>query len=400
MLAALEALLFKSVDAVLRPGVKTHTGPWQPTGTGGVTIHARTLTLNPPGEDPPTDDPAHGLVEVNWTTNGQTLDFEIPANQSGELVEVEAPLGFTVGRDAWQLDDRTIRFYRAPRAGQPGVRARLRGAAAKGFKRRKQGRVDLRVSAWAKTMEDADTRLNIALQTSLPLLIDLPNLEAARVKNVQVLLRLLQARVWLLDIERSLEPNSALFEATARLQLCGELDQIVAIGTPDPVGVIEQLGWTLRIDRASSQPQPSVSPLGPRPIEAMSIVLLDQVSPQTKADFAALSMPVETLGELARLDIEAIVAELAKLKLTEPKVHEFKQRAGLLLEFIEIPALEPASLDITISALLALDPAGLASLLGVDHGYAQLLSSQLWTAKILLKSSALASLKLSDFVVS
>ncbi len=255
MLQALEAHLLTAVDAALPAEVTTVAGPWQPTGTGAVVVHARTLTLKPPGEDPPTDDAAHGLAIVDWPSDGNTLDFEIPNDQTGELLEVESPPGFTVRRgDAWQLDDRTIRFYMAPASGAPGVRARLRGAPAKGYKRRKPCRVELSISAWADSMATADQRLDAALQTTLKELIQLPNLEAGAVAGVQVWMRILQARAWLLSIERRVDPESDLFEARATLELRGDLDLLVAVGTPDPVGVIEKLAGAMKINRANGQP--------------------------------------------------------------------------------------------------------------------------------------------------
>ncbi|HLT35999.1 MAG TPA: hypothetical protein VK034_06930, partial [Enhygromyxa sp.] len=132
MLVALENHLIAAVDAALPNEVTTVAGPWLPVAGGAVVVHARALSLAPPGEDPPTDDPAHQLDVVDWPADGDQLDFEIPANLDGELIEVEAPPQVTVARgDAWYLDDRTIRFYRAPALGDPGVRARLRGAAAR-----------------------------------------------------------------------------------------------------------------------------------------------------------------------------------------------------------------------------------------------------------------------------
>lgn len=410
MLRALEAHLVTLVDAALSGVTTTVGGPWRPSGNGAVVVHARSLEQDAPGDDPPTDDPAHGLVLVSWPSDGLTLDFEIPSNESGELVEVEAPPGHSVRRgDAWLLDARTLRFYRAPAAGNPGVRARLRGPAAKGFKRRKPCRVELAISAWAASSASADQRLDIALQTSLRALVELPNLEADVVAGVQVSMRILQPRAWLLGIERSAAASGNLFEASATLQLRGDLELLVASGAPTPVGVIEQVSGAMRVDRADGQPRPpeafvvgplaaSPSPLGPRPIESQPIDLLYQLGAQTKADFLALSQPVDTLAKLAALDVDAIVGELAGLALTQSKAREFEQRARLVLAFPPLPTLAPAKRSATLSSLLELAPGQLASELGLAPAAADRLLSDLMTLQILLKSTARDTLTLGDFV--
>ena len=255
MLAALENHLIAAVDAALPNDVTTVGGPWLPVAGGAVVVHARALSLAPPSEDPPTDDAAHQLDVVDWPADGDELDFEIPQNLSGELIEVESPPHFTVARgDAYYLDDRTIRFYHAPATGNPGVRARLRGAAARGYKRRKPCRIELLIDAWADDAATADARLDIALQTAFAQLVDLPNLEAGEVAGVSVWMRVAKARAWLLGIERRVDPTTELFESRALLELRGELDLLVAHGQPDPVGVIESIAGTTRIDRADGEP--------------------------------------------------------------------------------------------------------------------------------------------------
>lgn len=433
MLQALEAHLVALVDAALAGATTTVAGPWRPSGNGALVVHARSLEQDPPGNDPPTDDPAYTLELVAWPSDGNTLDFEIPANLDGELVEVESPPGYTLRRgDAWLLDTRTIRFYRAPAPGNPGVRARLRGDAAKGFKRRKPCRIELAISAWATTTASADQRLDIALQTSLAALVELPNLEAGVVGGVHVQMRILQPRAWLLRIDRSAPASTNLVESRATLQLRGDLELLVAGGAPQPVGVIEQLAGALRIDRANGEisppetfevglpaspsanmlanmlapppppppPPPAPAPpppAGPRPIESKPIDLLNQLGAQTKAEFLALTPSVDTLAMLAALDVDAISAQLANTSLTPIKAREFEQRARMVLEFPAPPPVAPASLSATITSLLVLDVAGLAATLGLDLATADQLLADLMTLQILLKSNARDTLTLGDF---
>lgn len=255
MLVALENHLVAALGATALEGVTVIGGPWLPIGGGVVVVHARSLSLAPPGEEPPTDDAAHELEVVGWESDGTTLDFEVPEQNLGELVEVEAPPHFTAARgDAYYFENRTIRFYRAPAAAKLGVLARLRGSATQGYKRRTPCRIELAISAWASEGASADQWLDLALQTALATLISLPNLEAGNFIGIPVWMRVLKARAWLLDIERRVDASTALFETRARLELRGELDLLVAQGPPEPVGIIEGIAGAMQIDRASGQP--------------------------------------------------------------------------------------------------------------------------------------------------
>jgi hypothetical protein len=248
MLRSLERYLQPLIQAALPGGVTLVTGAYTPSGTGAVVLHAHTLTVAPPPAEAERDEPGHLVEYVTWPTSGQTRDFTLPGAVTGELLEVEAPPGILVkAGDAYYLQDRTIRFYRAPVAGAPGVRARIRGAAAAGYRRRQRCTVGLDLVVWAKAMTDVDNRLDIVLQVALRALVAVPILEAGQIPGVSVALRVISPRVWLMGMRRQVDIEPAFFHAHAAIELRGELDQVVAYGAPEPVGIIEQVAHDITV---------------------------------------------------------------------------------------------------------------------------------------------------------
>ncbi|EDM74230.1 hypothetical protein PPSIR1_14775 [Plesiocystis pacifica SIR-1] len=405
MLDALEDLLRPAIDAALPGGLTVVAGPWDPSGNG-VVVHATALEVQPPADDPPGDEEAHLLSLVDFDADGVALDFEIPEAQTGELIEVEAPPGYTAARgDAYFLDDRTIRFYQAPAAANPGVRARLRGDAAAGWKRRRPCALTLEISAWNNDSDDADAHLAVALQVALAELVELPNLETAAAPGVSVQLRVRKPRVWLDSVERQHIASANLFEFKATLTLRGELDVLVAKGEPPSVGVIESIEGQVSVNHADGEPlEPEAfvisgedPPLvvGPRPIESDDPALLLTVSTSVLSDLDGFTPPVTTIAALAELDIPSIVDEL--VNVTEVKIGELRQRAKLVLAFPHLPELPASALVPSLTTLINQDVETLAVML--DHGpaYAASLHAELLTLQILLKGSAMSSLTLADF---
>lgn len=249
MLRALERHLQPLVEAALPGGTTIVTGPYQPAGSGAVVLHAHALQVAPPPAEADDDEPGHLVEHVTWPADGQIRDFALPQAVTGELVEVESPPGFLVkSGDAYYLEGRTIRFYRAPAAADPAVRARIRGAEAAGYSRRQRCTMSLDVAVWATTMSSADDRLGVVLQTVLSALIAVPILETDPLQGAGVSLRMLSPRVWLTSMRRAAHAEPpALFHAHAEIQLRGELDLMVAHGAPEPVGIIEQVAHDITV---------------------------------------------------------------------------------------------------------------------------------------------------------
>jgi hypothetical protein len=248
MLRALERHLQPLVQAALPGGVNLVTGPYRPAGNGAVVLHAHTLRVEPPPADADGDDPGHVVEYVAWPADGQIRDFALPQAVTGELVEVESPPGMLVkAGDGYYLENRTIRFYRAPAAADPAVRARIRGAQAAGYSRRQRCTMGLDLAVWATTMTTADDRLGVILQTTLAALITVPILEADPVAGTGVSLRIMSPRVLLTGMRRAMQTEPSLFHAHAEIELRAELDLMVAHGAPEPVGVIEQVAHDLTV---------------------------------------------------------------------------------------------------------------------------------------------------------
>jgi hypothetical protein len=248
MLRALERYLQPLIQAALPNGTSVVTGPYLPSGTGAVVLHAHTLRVAPPPAEADDDEPGHVVEHVTFPADGQTRDFALPQDATGELVEVESPPGTLVkSGDAYYLEGRTIRFYRAPAPAATAVRARLRGAEAAGYSRRQRCTVGLDLAVWAETMASADDRLAEVLQAALAALIAVPILETDPLAGAGVSLRILSPRVWLTGMRRAVQLEPELFHAHAELQLRAELDQMVAHGAPEPVGIIEQVAHDLTV---------------------------------------------------------------------------------------------------------------------------------------------------------
>ena len=242
MLRSLEAFLAPAIDAALPGAVSVVTGAYDPSDNGDVVIHARSLGVEPPPRDSEGDDGAHLIEIATWTTDGNVQDLVIPPAQTGELLDVEAPPGkLATAGDDYFVDDRTIRFYRPPAAGTPGVRARLRGPDAAGWSRRRRCTIELDISSWARDMDDADDRLDIAMQVALSQLVDIPILEVGQAGGTEVWLRVISPRVWLTGMRREFDESANLCVAHAEIELRGELDVLVASGAPAPVGIIEEV---------------------------------------------------------------------------------------------------------------------------------------------------------------
>jgi hypothetical protein len=248
MLRALERYLQPLVQAALPGGTSVVTGPYQPAGSGAVVLHAHTLRVEPPPADADGDDPGHVVEHVTWPADGQIGDFALPGGVTGELVEVESPPGMLVkAGDAYYLEDRTIRFYRAPAAATPAVRARIRGAEAAGYSRRQRCTMGLDLAVWASSMTTADERLGVILQTVLAGLITVPILESDPVAGTGVSLRIMSPRALLTGMRRAMQTEPSLFHAHAEIELRAELDIMVAHGAPEPVGIIEQVAHDITV---------------------------------------------------------------------------------------------------------------------------------------------------------
>ena len=280
------------------------------------------------------------------------------------------------------------------------MRARFKGADAKGYRRRRKAKIALELWAVDDVLATADSLLETALHLTLSELLALPILAAGEVAGAQVWMRLHQLTSAIDSIERG--HDEAGYFAVARLELRGELDLLVARGSPDPVGVIAEIGGRVTVNavqRTFTVADPAAAPVAPSPpvIEGASVALINGLGPTTANELAALTVPVTTMAELAVLDVDDpdIAADLS----SPATVRGHVRRAQLILATFAggLPAMPPAADAETIADLLTLSLGDLATLVERNMAYAGQLRDELLTLEILLKGSALATVTLGDF---
>lgn len=254
MLRELEDFLVPTIAAAMPPPIVIQRGPFLvanpwPADQRTLVVHARRLRPIPPSPTAEDDAPAFLWLEQTWPADGLTDTFVLPRDVAGQIYEVEAPPGFPAVRgDDFLVEGDTIRFYRAPAAGTPGVLARLRTTDAHGYARRQLCIIELDVSAYADSLDHADSMLAISTQVVLAALTRTPRLVLPPVSGVDVLVRLLEPRATLTELERTVIDPAGAFRACVRLELTGRLDLLVAQGAPAPTSIIEQVEGQLVVD--------------------------------------------------------------------------------------------------------------------------------------------------------
>jgi hypothetical protein len=249
MLATVETFYRNALQALLPPLFEVTPGPAVGPRADTkrlVELSAESLALTPPeGADPTAlREPAWFTQELRFRADGRTTDFLLPADARGEVVEVESPPGHPVRRgDAYALEGRVLRFYRAPEQAEQAVWVLLRGERARGYTERCPCELRLVTSAWAKTSAEVDGLLSTVLAGVLNASTRLGTLEGAGLPNLGVRLRLLRPVATLQELSRSSErvANLDWFRARARFLVRGELEQVVVVGQPEPVGLIRQV---------------------------------------------------------------------------------------------------------------------------------------------------------------
>ena len=148
--------------------------------------------------------------------------------------------------DAYAVDGRIIRFYQndppAP------VVIVTRGGPAAGYQERTLCQVELDVTAWAAAAADTDELLSLAVPAVLRAFIGLNTITLGW-DDAGFRLRFLGVVASLTGIERDSEAVAAAnwVRATARFMLQGELELMVAAGTAEAMGKIQDVRYKTRI---------------------------------------------------------------------------------------------------------------------------------------------------------
>jgi hypothetical protein len=244
MLAAAEAHYAAVLSAALAPGAQVLVGPAPAIPSGpSVQVHAGALRLAPASPDLSDErGAARHFVLHTWASDGVLTDFGLPPG-AGEVAEVEAPPGRArVRGDDYRVDAGTLRFSRAPAAGDPGVRVLLLGDPARGFVERRA--CELTISLRARGGPDLaalDALAEAALAAALRACVDLPELSAAAQPGVRARLRRPVAA--LLGVTRRIEVVGQIERLCCEIELLlrGEAELQVALGVPDPVDRIKSV---------------------------------------------------------------------------------------------------------------------------------------------------------------
>lgn len=246
MLQAVQAHFLPALRAAHPQATSVAAGPAPEPVPGDsfprVVLTATRLALTFKPDDDPLDSrsSAHFAATHQWSGDGTTRDFTLPANIPGEIAELECPPGRALrSGDDYSVDGRTVRLMVAPRTGQQNLQARLRGGPARGFLDKRPCVVTLVADVWANGPAQLATTAARALAALLAASVDLPHLEATPHADLGVRVRLLRPTASWTATTRS--EQRGLLRDTIELQLRGELEQLVAVDTPDPVGTIKSI---------------------------------------------------------------------------------------------------------------------------------------------------------------
>lgn len=260
MLRALEQYLQPLVDAVFPPAVEVLRGPFQvaaawPPARRVVNVHALRLDVL---EVPPlreVDGPAFTFQTATWPINGVVSSFALPpALTTGQLVEVEAPVGrLAKPGDDYYVEGTTIRFFVAP-AGPGQARARVRTAAAAGYARRSPAKITLDLNVYTRDLTTAEPLLEDTLHVTLVQLHHAPYFAHQDAAGLGVSVRFSDFRAHVLYLERQHTGIETVVACVARLELVGELDVMIPAGVPAPAGIIEQLHGEVVVEGGSAGP--------------------------------------------------------------------------------------------------------------------------------------------------
>lgn len=189
--------------------------------------------------------------------------FPLPPDATGTVAEVESPVGHLLPQaDAWVVDAEGLRLLSVP-ASAPV--ATLRGGPVRGYVERWPAQAELRLSAWAPSSAAASDLLGRGLSALLAAFVglDLVTLRAAPEAG-GLTVRLLRPVARLQDLGRGSETVLAAEwqRCTARVLVMGELEQTLALGSPDPAATIRRIDLGLDWSRADAGTRHADSKIG------------------------------------------------------------------------------------------------------------------------------------------
>ena len=248
MLNVLEIFLAEALRLALPENIALAIGPILAPAAGKVPlVNIAAIALYPlrsSGDEEETKrDAAFFTQRLTMTGDGQNLDFAVPVDAKGEIIEVELAPGHLArpGDDYW-LEQRRLRFYHPP-AGAFTIL--LRDARATGYQEQSPCRATLEINVWADQITAADNLLTPSLAAALAAFSGLDRMELARIEVAGFSLRLIKPLAELDALERAAVPGTSLFCSKAKLRLRGEWELTLALGVPPAEGIIQTLAGRL-----------------------------------------------------------------------------------------------------------------------------------------------------------
>ncbi|MEM7158039.1 MAG: hypothetical protein AAF799_34680 [Myxococcota bacterium] len=261
MLRPLEDLIIPPIDAVMPVSVSVLRGPYVvappwPNSQRIISVYGRAIRTIEPTPSRDDDGPSFIINEETWDTDGIVDTFVLPPEATGSIFEVESPPGFPMRRgDDYLVDGDTIRFYRAPDVGAPGVLARLQAEATHGYTRRRPCIMELDIDIYGRFYEEVDLMLGASTQISLAAMARAPRFTFPPATDTTVLMRIIEARASVASLERAAITIDAapVFHAAIRLEIDGQLDLVVANGRPVDTSLIESIEGTVEVVPADGE---------------------------------------------------------------------------------------------------------------------------------------------------
>ncbi len=251
MLAAVESYFFNVLKTVFPTGTTISAGvtvgPTSPMTTLVEIIASQLVFVPDEGEEKSVQlqarGPAYFTRVLTFPGDAQNCNFEIPATETGEVIEVQSPRGRLVTRgNDYVVEGRKIGFYNAPGQRADAVVVHLRGARARGYEQKQTCQISLDIRTWAKEQAEADELARTALATGLIAAENMGIIEASNVSTPSVTMRLLRANASFQGLRHGLQSKSPKWFATdIDFVVRGELEQMVVLGEPEPTAIIREV---------------------------------------------------------------------------------------------------------------------------------------------------------------
>ncbi|MBE0623157.1 MAG: hypothetical protein IH605_21420 [Burkholderiales bacterium] len=263
MLGVIDELLREALVEALPAGTDVFAGQAVPALTGAkprVSVAATPLVRRvPEGADESADARDPAFFTQRYTVAAKAAaprNVTLPASASGQVAEVQYPPGRLLRPgDGYATEGRTVRFYRAP---QGNVTVQTRGDRVRGYAEKHPCQVEIKLTCWAKVDGVSDTLTSAALAAVLARFAELDVIDLAS-GDGGLSMRILKPIARISSLERAAEAvgKDTWTRCSIQLTLCGELELVMALGAPEPEGIIERIEG--EVVRGSQAPEPFAS---------------------------------------------------------------------------------------------------------------------------------------------